>query len=435
MPDQATIVALATPTGAAARLIVRTSGARAFDLGAQLGANELHVGRAKPVSLRFADLSVRATCYSFQAPRSHTGEEVVEYHLPGNALLGRLLIEALVQLGGRQAQPGEFSARAFFNGKLRLDEAEGVAASISASNDRELAAAGRLRAGELARRMAPAMEELADLLALTELGIDFTEEDVVVLDPAEAQRRMALLRNELGKLLAESARLEQLGQPPRIALVGRPNAGKSTLMNALAGYRRAVASDQPGTTRDALSADVELPGGRVTLIDLAGVGEPPPGSLDAEAHRRTMHEATIADVLVLVRDAMDERADPPLPRPADVRVLSKIDLQPDAAGEGELGVSALAGRGLDELQRRLGEVAFTIHGGAESLALCARHREHICVALEALAQAASAAGTAGAAELLALHLREALNALGGILGTVSPDDLLGRIFGRFCIGK
>lgn len=434
MHSHDTIVALATAAGPAARLIVRSSGPAAFELATQVGVVGIEDRRATPVMLGFANLSVRATCYAFQAPRSHTGEDIVEYHLPGNALLGRLLIESLVTMGARQAQPGEFSARAFFNGKLRLDEAEGVAALIGASNDRELAAARRLRAGELARRLAPAMEELADLLAMTELGIDFTEEDVVVLEPADAQQRIATLCADLNSLLEQAPRLEQLGRPPRVALVGWPNAGKSTLMNALAGCRRAVASHRPGTTRDALTAEINLPGGRITLIDLAGLGQTA-GLLDAEGGRRALAEAAIADVLVLVRDVADDRADPPLPRPADLRVLTKADLRDSKPGDGELPVSALTGQGLDELRRRLGEVAFTTHAGGEALALGARHREQIAAALEALEQATAVPNPGDATELLALHLREALNALGAILGTVSPDDLLGRIFGRFCIGK
>src|SRR5688572_32336634 len=190
MRDQDTIVALATTAGPAARLIIRSSGLRAFQMAAALGAKALQGGTVTRAMLSLAGLETPARCYAFRAPRSHTGENVVEYHLPGNPILGRLLIEDLVARGARQAEPGEFSARAFFNRKIRLDEAEGVAAVISATNDRELAAARKLRAGELARRLEPSLEELADLLAMCELGIDFTEEEVIVLDPGDARRRI-----------------------------------------------------------------------------------------------------------------------------------------------------------------------------------------------------------------------------------------------------
>ena len=437
MHDDTSIVALATSAGPAARCIIRTSGRDAFAFASQTGASDLRAGEACGHRLCFAGMSVCATCYAFRRPRSHTGENVVEYHLPGNPLLARLLIESLIRLGARQAQPGEFSARAFFNGKIRLDEAEGIAAVISANNDRELSAARRLRAGELARRLEPIMDDLADLLALCELGIDFTEEEVVVLAPAEANRRIAAQLGALRELLEHSPRLEQLGLAPRIALVGRPNAGKSTLLNALAGYRRAVTFDQPGTTRDALAADVELPGGSVTLIDLAGLGQSAVDAMDAEGQRRALQEAQRADLLVLLRDQSSVQADPVLPRPLDLIVGTKADLPPaQGAATADLTLSVVTGEGLAELRQRLSDLAFGSYTGTEALALSTRHRERISAAIARLEEAAGeAASSQPAGEVLALHLREALDALGAIIGTVSPDELLGRIFGRFCIGK
>lgn len=435
MRDQDTIVALATTAGPAARLIIRSSGPAAFKLATAVGATSLEPGAATRVRLRFSGLEIPARCYAFHGPRSHTGEDVVEYHLPGNPILGRLLIEELAARGARHAEPGEFSARAFFNRKVRLDESEGIAAVIAATNDRELAAARKLRAGELARRLEPIMDQLTSLLALCELDIDFVEEeDIVVLEPDDAAHRIEAIRSSLARLLAEAPRLEQLGRPPRIALVGRPNAGKSTLLNALAGFRRAVASPQVGTTRDALTADIEVPGGIVTLVDLAGLGNEAARPLDAAAHRRAEREASNADVLVLVRDAASQERAPLLPRPAELCVWTKIDLRPKPPGSGRLAVSALTGEGLDVLRQKLGEAAFAAPGGGEALALSARHRERVLAALSGLAAAKSVV-CQGQPELLALHLRDALDALGAILGVVTPDDLLGRIFGQFCIGK
>jgi tRNA modification GTPase len=345
------------------------------------------------------------------------------------------LVDELVARGARQADPGEFSARAFFNRKVRLDEAEGIAAVISATNDRELEAARRLRGGELARRLEPVIDQLTSLLALCELGIDFAEEeDIVVLDPADAARRVEAIHAGLAQLLAEAPALEQLGRAPRIALVGRPNAGKSTLLNALAGFRRAVPSPEAGTTRDAITADVEVPGGLVTLVDLAGLGEEAADPLDAEGRRRAEHEARTADVLLIVRDPVSSGADPPLPRPADLCVWTKADLLPGPLGSDGLAVSGTTGAGLAELREKLGEAAFSAVGGGEALALSARHREWISAALSGLAAAGHEA-LQNRPELFALHLREALDSLGTILGVVTPDEVLGRIFGQFCIGK
>ncbi len=435
-PDD-TIVALATTAGPAARAIVRTSGGAAFQLAARLGGRDLVPGNLSSVRLGFAQLEVHAHCLAFLGPRSHTGEDIVEYHLPGNPLLARLLIDSLIFLGARQAEPGEFSARAFFNGRIRLDQAEGVAAVISATSDRELSAARKLRAGELARRLEPALEALADLLALCELGIDFSEEDIVVISTADAGTRVAALRDDLRRLLAESAKLEQLSRPPTVALVGRPNAGKSTLLNALAGYRRAVSSQEAGTTRDAIRADIELPSGLATVVDLAGLAASPASEIDAMAIARAHGQAQQADVLVLVRDATTDAPDPPLPWKPDLIVLNKIDLVPSqlSLSDPAVLVSALAGTGLPALRQRLGELTFAVPAGSESLALAARHRQAVAEALDHLDLAGAALQADQGGEIVSLHLRGALDALGRILGVVSPDELLGRIFGRFCIGK
>ncbi len=432
-----TIAAPATPVRPAARIIVRTSGPEAFRHAAALGAPALSAGLNSVIlSIPAGDASwrIRATCYAFLAPRSHTGEDVVEYHLPGNPLIARRLLEALSRLGARAAEPGEFSARAFFNGKLRLEEAEGIAATIGAGNERELHAAGRLRAGELARRLQPTLEALADLLAMCELGIDFTEEDVTVLDAGEAAERIDALKASLSRWIEKAPSLEQLGEPPRIALVGRPNVGKSSLLNALAGFRRAVTSAQAGTTRDALVAEVELASGRVILVDLAGLADAPLDMLDAQASRRAREELATAEAIVLVRDATRNDADPALPRAPDLVVVNKIDLARDLPREpaGAMAVSALTGEGLAGLRASLDHLAFAT-GGDDELALGDRHRAQLRHALDALELAAGCVEEG--AEVLALHLREALDALGAILGTVSPDDLLGRIFSRFCIGK
>ena len=423
------IYALATPDAPAALAIVRTSGPGAFDAAASLGAGELIDRTATRVRLRFAGLIVPATVHAFRGPRSHTGEDVVEYLIPGSPPLVKLLLQTLADRGLRQAEPGEFSARAFFNGKLALDVAEGVAATISATSDRQLAAAAKLRGGELARRLAGPTDALADLAALCELGIDFADEDVSVLPAAEAVARIDSIAADLRRLKTAAPTFERLGRPPRVALVGRANAGKSTLFNALVGKQRAVASPLAGTTRDALTADLDLPGGRVTLVDLAGLEPETLDDLDAAGQAVAAREAADADVLVLVRDASDERDDPPLPRPPDLIVRTKADLTNDAAD-----VSALTGTGLDALRTRIADLAFAAATG-DALALTARHHAGLDAALQALADARLLASIDAGAELVAHALRRALDALGGVVGLVSPDDLLSRVFSRFCIGK
>ena len=216
-----------------------------------------------------------------------------------------------------------------------------------------------------------------------------------------------------------------------MALVGRANAGKSTLLNALANRPRAVASPAAGTTRDALEAGVDLPGGRVTLVDLAGLEDSPPTGIDAAAAEVARREAAAADVLLLTRAAGDDRPDLILPRPPDLTVLTKCDADAPEAGP-PLRVSAHAGVGLETLKMRLNDLAFAAATG-DGLALTARHAAAVADALTALQEARSRVGAGD--ELVAHALRSALDFLGNVLGLVSPDAILGRVFSRFCIGK
>jgi tRNA modification GTPase len=295
-------------------------------------------------------------------------------------------------------------------------------------------------AGELARRLKPAMDLLAESLALVEAGIDFADEGIQFLSAIEAGKRIDEIISQLEALVAESGRFEKLTHEPTIVLAGRPNAGKSTLTNVLAGRRRSIVSALAGTTRDALSAEVVLKRGVVRVVDVAGIAEivdEPQSSVKRDIDRQ-MGETAFramekADVLVLVREAMDERGDVELPRAADLRVLSKTDLagNKSSVGEGIL-VSALSGSGMDGLRDALDRAAFGTDVGGASLALTSRHLQGLSEAMLALNQARDVADVP---ELLAAELRRALDILGQILGVVTPDDILGKIFSTFCIGK
>ena len=437
-----TVAAISSAVGPSARMIVRVSGPGAVGLAAGvagLPASDLQAGSALQAPLRFAGLSTPGWVYVFRGPRSYTGDDLVEFHLPGNPLLARLLLDHLRASGTRPAEPGEFTARAFFNGRLDLAEAEGVAATIAAGNEQELTAARQLMAGELARRLRPAMDLVAETLALVEVGIDFSDEDATFLSAEQVRARAAEADALLVKLLDESARFERLSHEPTAVLVGRPNAGKSTLLNALAGRQRAVTSPVAGTTRDALSAEVALPRGLIRVTDVAGLDDA--GGEVRDPIERRMREQALravesADFVLLLQDVTDPR--PPLAasRSPDLLVRTKSDLTGGDTttnlGAAQLAVSAATGLNMDRLRARLDELAF---GGAAStgptLALNARHVEAVREARESLARVAASASP----ELLALELREALDAMGRVLGAVTPDDLLGRVFARFCIGK
>jgi tRNA modification GTPase len=436
MHPSETIVAVSSAVGAAARMIVRVSGALAPQLARTLcRSDDLPGAGASRVRLHFAGLVVPAWLYAFRAPRSYTGDDLAEFHLPGNPLLARMLLDHLRSAGTRDAEAGEFTARAFFNGRLDLTEAEGVAATIAAQTEDELAAARQLMSGELARRLRPVTDAVAETLALVEVGIDFSDEDVTFLSPSQVRSRAGEADAVLERLLADSSRFERLRHEPTAVLVGRPNAGKSTLLNALAGRPRAVTSPVAGTTRDVLSAEVALERGMLRLLDVAGLdGGAPEWSdpIERQMRERALRAAAEADFVVLVQDATDPAPPPDAGRTPDLVVRTKSDLAPPAA-RADLSVSAHTGDGLPVLRERLDRLAFGQRSARPSLALNARHVAAVQEARAALGRLGS--GADASPEVVALELREALDALGRVVGAVTPDDLLGRIFSTFCIGK
>jgi tRNA modification GTPase len=427
-----TIAAISSATGPAARMIVRISGPAARSLAAILDIAASDHTSAQRHPIKFSALSCPAWIYQFISPRSYTGEDLVELHIPGNPLLARMLIDWLTANGARQADPGEFTARAYFHGKLDLSQAEGVAAAISAQSDQQLIAARQLMAGELANRLRPAMELLAESLALIEAGIDFSEERMEFLSSTQICERIDSVLNQLQALVLQSRQFEKLAHDPSIVLAGRPNAGKSTLTNALAGKNRSIVSPQPGTTRDALSAEIALPRGVARLIDIAGI-DSPDGEIARQMQNLAQRAIEQADVLVLVRDSTDPRPDVPLARTPDLRVFTKTDLLETAhIADNSISVSAKTGHGMDPLRNTLDSIAFGSDSAGAALALTSRHLQSLSEAITVLVRAR---GVLDSLELLAAELREALDCLGQILGIVSPDDILGKIFSKFCIGK
>ena len=431
-------------------MIVRVSGADAHRVAQSIVAELLGSGAARFCELRFADLVVPAWIYFFAQGRSYTGETLVEFQIPGNPLLARMLLDAIIAAGARHAEPGEFTARAYFSGRIDLTEAEGVAATIAANGEHELRAARQLMVGELSRRLKPSIDALAETLALVEAGIDFSDEGISFVATEQIERRAQEVDTALALLLEDSAKFEPLTHEPTFVLIGRPNAGKSTLLNALSRSERAVVSPVAGTTRDALSAEVRLRRGMVRVIDVAGLdrcGGIPDVPTGAVAYMsRMMHEKALraldsADRVIHVRDLSDD-ADPlAVGRQADLTVWTKADLvdinetRALSSEPKQLRVSAVSGIGMDELRDAMDRSAFGDQAGGNSFALNARHRHAIGEAQQALARARQLVRNGDGAELVAMELREALNALGQVLGQVMPDEVLGRVFATFCIGK
>ena len=431
---------------------MRASGAGIFDgLGPQVlladgGAWRagLHRGR---MHLGEGELAVLVLC--FRGPRSYTGEDALELQLPGNPVLLERVVDALIGAGRgagldvRRAEPGEFTARAFLNGRLSLTEAEGVAATIAARSDAELRAAGLLTGGALGALATALAEALAQALALVEAGIDFTDqEDVVTIAPDELARKLASLQERIETHLARAVGTEQLEAIPWVVLSGQPNAGKSTLFNALLGRRRAVVSATAGTTRDVLAEPLRIETAQgpaeVMLVDLAGADDQMNAPWERLARQAAVEARRRAELIVHCVP-VDAPTDAPAP-PAALVVPTKADLDPHAAPE---AVSARTGHGLEALRRQIAQrlAARTVSLAADALALRPRHETLLRSAAAHLAEARALVGPARGAraldqpELVAAALRLALDDLGQLAGRITPDDVLGRIFASFCIGK
>jgi tRNA modification GTPase len=430
-----TIAAISSAAGPSARMIVRASGPEAERILDRICRGGQSKPSASRVYLELRGLRVPGWAYRFASGRSYTGDELIELHIPGNPLLARMVLDHLLDAGARLAEPGEFTARAFFNGRMDLAQAEGVAAVVGAQNQAQLDAGRRLMAGELSNRLRPTMDKLAHLLALVEAEIDFSDEETRFLPSDQRMARLGELDVALADLLGNSARFSRLSNEPRIVLAGRPNAGKSTLLNALAAADRAVVSPTAGTTRDALSAAVVLDRGIVHLVDVAGLEEgATTDSIQMQMRDRARQELERADAVVYVRDVADGRPMLELGRAANLVVLTKIDLHASAEAQANaIAISAVTGSGMDRLRASLEALAFghESSGTASELALTGRHVDAIGMARKALAQAREQE----ASELIAADLRAALDWLGQVCGDVSPDDILGKIFSTFCIGK
>ncbi len=377
----------------------------------------------------------RALVLWMPGPASYTGEDSAEFHVHAGKAVVDGVADALVALGCRPAEPGEFTRRAFLNGRMDLVEAEAVADLIEAETAAQRRQALRQLDGGLGAVLDGWASRLKRILAHQEALIDFPDEDLPPALEAAMLADIAALANEMGAYAQDAARGERLREGLTFAVVGPPNVGKSSLINRLSGRDAAIVAPTPGTTRDAIEVRVVLGGVPVTLVDTAGLRETAE-PVEAEGVRRARARAVAADLVILV-DAVDRSA-PGAAEPIEpgalpvVRVLNKVDLAPPAHGIAGLAVSARTGAGLDRLQAALADhaVALTQAEGPPPLTR-ARHRAALQEAIVYLGDAS----TAQLPELRAEELRLALVALGRIAGVVGVEDLLDVIFSQFCIGK
>ncbi len=434
------IVALATPPGRSALAIVRLSGRGALTIAGRVVPSL----RAEPARLaRYAafqgsaGLIDRGIYVVFRAPASYTGEDMVEFTCHGGAVVPARLLAALEAAGARPAAPGEFTRRALLNGKMDLLQAEAVGDLVDAEVPAQARAALHQLEGGLSRRITGLRDQLLELLALLAYDVDFPDQDdgPVSRDRLETARAVALMSVE--KMLATAPLAERVRRGGLVVIAGPPNAGKSSLFNALLGNDRALVTEVPGTTRDAIEAHADFLGWPIRLVDTAGLGQAV-DRLDALGQGMSRRYVAAADLVLVCDDgcgAVGEAHRPPT-GVAELRVRTKADLDPSASGN--LPVSALTGAGLDLLRARVVECLFAEGAGFADLepALTReRHRLALQEARAALVEAAPHLVASGDAALAAHHVQAAVRSLDLLIGVVDVEEVLGRVFGTFCVGK
>jgi tRNA modification GTPase len=467
-----TIVAISSAAGSAARGIIRVSGPEALGLVdtifhgvsvAEAASWSVHKGRCRLTGAVFCP----ADLYIFRAPHSYTTQDVVEFHLPGSGPLLQMVLQRLLAAGARSAEPGEFTARAFFNGRIDLTEAEAVAEVINARSDSQLRAAERLLDGRLHRVCSEITRRLTEALALVEAGIDFSEEDIEFATGEQLQGQVTAVLGDLDRLLTDSMTWDELTHLPRVAVAGPANAGKSSLVNSLSGIDRSIVSSIAGATRDLLTVPLSLPDGECMLIDTAGLYNAAEAVSDplAEAARKLSRRAVATcDLLLWVFDAAEADSygfsappdDMELPEHV-ILIANKIDLPHHEqrlddilsdASACSIRVSALRSDNLNLLKTGIDNTLrkiLTCETPTQAMALTVRQRQSLQNGRDCLNGAISLLKSAGRAasndpdqvqwELLAVELRSCLDHLGCISGAVITEDVLDNIFSRFCVGK
>ncbi|PHV11792.1 tRNA uridine-5-carboxymethylaminomethyl(34) synthesis GTPase MnmE [Chitinimonas sp. BJB300] len=446
LPNRDTIAAIATAPGRGGVGVVRISGSNLTELAVILAGKPLKPRYVHYVDFRAGDgeLIDQGLAIFFPGPHSFTGEDVLELQGHGGPVVMQMLLRRCLELGTRLAEPGEFTRRAFLNDKLDLAQAESVADLIDAGSESAARSALRSLAGAFSTEIHTLVEQLINLRMLVEATLDFPEEDIDFLEAADARGKLAGIHAQLDRVARTAKQGSLLREGMHVVLIGQPNVGKSSLMNALAGEEVAIVTDIAGTTRDTVRELIQLDGVPMHIIDTAGLRETN-DTVEKIGIERTWGAVQKADLALLLIDSREgitehdriilARLPDTLPR---VHVFNKVDLTGESVGHAEedghavLRLSAKAGLGLDELKHTL--LKMVGWGGSDAGIFLARERH-----LDAIRRAGQHLNTAALVwqqvELFAEELRIAQNDLASITGEFSADDLLGEIFSRFCIGK
>jgi tRNA modification GTPase len=440
-----TIVASATPPGKGGVGIVRISGPAAETIAKQMldGLPEPRYAANRTFADKDGVPLDSGIAIWFPAPGSFTGESVLELHGHGGPVVMSLLIDAAIALGARRAEAGEFSRRAFLNGKLDLSQAEAIADLIDAGTSQAARAALRSLSGAFSNAVDALVEKLIGLRLHVEAAIDFPEEEIDFLADEALSKRLEDCRTTFDELLTDAAAGRVLRDGFRVVIIGKPNAGKSSLLNLLSGQDAAIVTEVAGTTRDIIREQIDIDGLAVELIDTAGIRDNP-DSIEAEGIRRARKAMSESDAVLWIQDVGrpdEETLDEVLPADVPVIVLrNKIDISGDLPGLNQqnplvLNMSAKTGEGIDALKNAITRTAGYLDMGEGAFTARRRHISALQVAREHFDIGRAALLETQAGEILAEELRLAQASLSAITGEFSSDDLLGRIFSEFCIGK
>ena len=450
--DSDTIAAIATAPGRGGVGIIRISGANALAIGNAITKLQLQARYAHFSSFYDGEDEVLDTGISlfFPGPKSFTGEDVVELQAHGSPVILDLLLQTVMLLGSRQARPGEFSERAFLNNKIDLAQAEAIADLINSTTERAALNATRSLQGEFSRKVHELVAAVTRLRVYVEAAIDFPEEEIDFIQDGQVKEQLQEIMLQQQKVLLEARQGSLMREGMKLVIAGRPNAGKSSLLNALSGQDTAIVTAIEGTTRDVLREHIQIDGMPLHIVDTAGLRDSE-DEVEREGIRRAWQEMESADRILLVVDDNDRPADAAtiwpekdqhLTREIDVTIVyNKCDLSDNSpAIEHEthrtsLRLSAKTGAGLDLLRQHLKACMGFEEGSEGRFSARRRHLQSLQAAGDFLRNGEHQLRNAGAGELLAEDLRQCQNALGEITGVVSSDELLGEIFSSFCIGK
>ena len=442
MPD--TIAAIATPPGTGGIGILRLSGPDALAIGEAISASRLQPGLIQFRRFYDADgeLIDHGLCLYFKSPHSYSGEDSVELQAHGGAIVLDMLLERLCELGARLARAGEFSERAFLNGKLDLTQAEAIADLIESGSRAASRAAMRSLEGRFSAQVNRLVEQLIELRVYIEAALDFADEEIDFLEDDKIGQRLADCRQDLQALLEQAEQGRTLQEGLTVALAGLPNAGKSSLLNYLAGYEAAIVTDIEGTTRDVLREHISLKGIPLRIFDTAGLRETD-NPVEREGVRRAWNAIEQADVILYLVDSSrgigdaDRNIIATLPDEKLQLVASKSDLDAASAAidSGAIAVSVKNGAGIERLIERITGQTADLNQDNQAFMARRRHVEALKRAAQSLEQAAHTFADNRSGELMAEDLRDAQRQLNEITGEFTSEDLLGRIFASFCIGK